>query len=128
MPPRPVPEAGPALRGWQRRALVEYLRRRAEDFLAVATPGAGKTTFALRIAAELLADGSIDAVTVVTPTEHPRRPSISSGSGRRPPPVSASSSTRASATPTSIRRPTSMARSSHTRRWASRRRCIAGAR
>ena len=27
-----------------------------EDFLAVATPGAGKTTFALRIAAELLAD------------------------------------------------------------------------
>ena len=73
MPPRPVPEAGPALRGWQRRALVEYLRRRAEDFLAVATPGAGKTTFALRIAAELLADGSIDAVTVVTPTEHLKR-------------------------------------------------------
>jgi superfamily II DNA or RNA helicase len=49
---------------------VEYLRRRGEDFLAVATPGAGKTTFALRIAAELLADGTIDAVTVVTPTEH----------------------------------------------------------
>ena len=41
-----------------------------ENFLAVATPGAGKTTFALRIAAELLADGTIDAVTVVTPTEH----------------------------------------------------------
>jgi superfamily II DNA or RNA helicase len=73
MPPRPVPDAGPALRGWQRRALVEYLRRRAADFLAVATPGAGKTTFALRIAAELLADGSVDAVTVVTPTEHLKR-------------------------------------------------------
>ena len=73
MPPRPVPEAGPALRGWQRRALVEYLRRRAEDFLAVATPGAGKTTLALRIAAELLADRSVDAVTVVTPTEHLKR-------------------------------------------------------
>src|SRR6266542_5812680 len=57
MPPRPVLEAGPSLRSWQRRALVEYLRRRAEDFLAVATPGAGKTTFALRVAAELLADG-----------------------------------------------------------------------
>src|SRR5205814_3382417 len=41
-----------------------------EDYLAVATPGAGKTTFALRIAAELLADGTVDAVTVVTPTEH----------------------------------------------------------
>ncbi len=70
MPPRPAPESGPNLRGWQRRALVEYLRRRGEDFLAVATPGAGKTTFALRIAAELLADGTVDAVTVVAPTEH----------------------------------------------------------
>jgi superfamily II DNA or RNA helicase len=60
----------PPLRAWQRKALVEYLRRRDEDFLAVATPGAGKTTFALRIAAELLADGTIEAVTVVTPTEH----------------------------------------------------------
>src|SRR5262249_51825999 len=70
MPPRPAPEAGPSLRAWQRRALVEYLRRRSEDFLAVATPGAGKTTFALRIAAELLADGTVEAVTVVTPTEH----------------------------------------------------------
>jgi superfamily II DNA or RNA helicase len=60
----------PPLRAWQRRALVEYLRRRDEDFLAVATPGAGKTTFALRVAAELLADRTIEAVTVVTPTEH----------------------------------------------------------
>ncbi len=60
----------PPLRAWQRKALVEYLRRRTDDFLAVATPGAGKTTFALRIAAELLADGTVDAVTVVAPTEH----------------------------------------------------------
>ncbi|GAA2371418.1 hypothetical protein Cme02nite_44270 [Catellatospora methionotrophica] len=67
---RPVPESFPALRAWQRKAMVEYLRRRSPDFLAVATPGAGKTTFALRIAAELLADGSVDAVTVVAPTEH----------------------------------------------------------
>jgi len=70
MPPRPAPDSGPALRAWQRKALVTYLRRRGEDFLAVATPGAGKTTFALRIAAELLADGTVEAVTVVTPTEH----------------------------------------------------------
>src|SRR5215510_9584983 len=68
--PRPVLDAFPPLRAWQRRALVEYLRRRDEDFLAVATPGAGKTAFALRIAAELLGDGTVDAVTVVTPTEH----------------------------------------------------------
>jgi superfamily II DNA or RNA helicase len=70
MAPRPTPDASPNLRAWQRKALVEYLRRRSEDFLAVATPGAGKTTFALRIAAELFADGTIDAVTVVAPTEH----------------------------------------------------------
>ncbi|AVT37580.1 hypothetical protein C6W10_15125 [Plantactinospora sp. BB1] len=68
--PLPVLESFPALRAWQRKALVEYLRRRSEDFLAVATPGAGKTTFALRIAAELLADGTVEAVTVVAPTEH----------------------------------------------------------
>ncbi|WFE44325.1 DEAD/DEAH box helicase [Verrucosispora sp. WMMD1129] len=66
----PALETFPPLRSWQRKALVEYLRRRAEDFTAVATPGAGKTTFALRIAAELLADGSVEAVTVVAPTEH----------------------------------------------------------
>lgn len=66
----PALETFPPLRAWQRKALVEYLRRRTEDFTAVATPGAGKTTFALRIAAELLADGTVEAVTVVAPTEH----------------------------------------------------------
>ncbi|TGD89019.1 DEAD/DEAH box helicase [Mycolicibacterium sp. CH28] len=59
-----------ALRGWQRRALVKYLTAKPRDFLAVATPGAGKTTFALRIVAELLAEGTVDAVTIVVPTEH----------------------------------------------------------
>jgi len=68
--PLPAIESFPALRAWQRKALVEYLRRRSENFLAVATPGAGKTTFALRIAAELLVDGTVEAVTVVAPTEH----------------------------------------------------------
>lgn len=63
-------ESFPPLRSWQRKALFEYLRRRSADFLAVATPGAGKTTFALRIAAELLADRTVEAVTVVAPTEH----------------------------------------------------------
>jgi superfamily II DNA or RNA helicase len=38
--------------------------------LLVATPGAGKTAFALRIAAELLTDRSVDTITVVVPTEH----------------------------------------------------------
>lgn len=64
-----APSTG-ALRGWQRRALVRYLSARPRDFLLVATPGAGKTTFALRIAAELLSDGTVERVTVVVPTEH----------------------------------------------------------
>ena len=59
-----------ALRGWQRRALVRYLTAKPRDFLLVATPGAGKTAFALRIAAELLTDRSVDTITVVVPTEH----------------------------------------------------------
>jgi superfamily II DNA or RNA helicase len=58
------------LRAWQQRALDEYLARDPRDFLAVATPGAGKTTFALRIATELMDRHLIDTITVVTPTEH----------------------------------------------------------
>ena len=42
------------LRAWQQEALDAYLRSTPRDFLAVATPGAGKTTFALRVATELL--------------------------------------------------------------------------
>jgi superfamily II DNA or RNA helicase len=59
-----------ALRGWQRRALVRYLAAKPRDFLAVATPGSGKTTFALRVAAELLDERVVEKVTVVVPTEH----------------------------------------------------------
>ncbi len=59
-----------SLRGWQRDAFREYFRIRRRDFLLVATPGAGKTAFALTVAAELLARREIAAVTVVTPTEH----------------------------------------------------------
>jgi superfamily II DNA or RNA helicase len=58
------------LRDWQRRALTRYLATRPKDFLAVATPGAGKTAFGLRVAAELLADRTVETITIVTPTEH----------------------------------------------------------
>jgi superfamily II DNA or RNA helicase len=58
------------LRAWQRAALEEYRRRGPQDFLAVATPGAGKTTFALQVATDLLAEHVVRRVTVVTPTEH----------------------------------------------------------
>jgi superfamily II DNA or RNA helicase len=50
--------------------MVRYLAARPRDFLAVATPGSGKTTFALRIAGELLADGTVERLTIVVPTEH----------------------------------------------------------
>ena len=60
----------PGLRGWQRDAWTAYFRQPRRDFLLSATPGAGKTLWALTIAAELLAKREILALTVVTPTEH----------------------------------------------------------
>ncbi|HET7303988.1 MAG TPA: DEAD/DEAH box helicase family protein, partial [Segeticoccus sp.] len=58
------------LRAWQADALQRYLADAPRDFLAVATPGAGKTTYALRVATELLGRGVIERVTIVAPTEH----------------------------------------------------------
>ena len=58
------------LRAWQRAALESYQQRQPRDFLAVATPGAGKTTFALTLAADLLHRGVVERVVVVAPTEH----------------------------------------------------------
>jgi superfamily II DNA or RNA helicase len=58
------------LRAWQTEALDAYFVNEPRDFLAAATPGAGKTTFALRLASELLRRRVIDRITVVTPTEH----------------------------------------------------------
>ena len=58
------------LRAWQAAALQIYRDRDPRDFLAVATPGAGKTTFALRVAAELLNAKTVSRIIVVVPTEH----------------------------------------------------------
>ncbi|WP_328458786.1 MULTISPECIES: DEAD/DEAH box helicase [unclassified Amycolatopsis] len=69
-PPAEKDSTARPLRAWQRRALTKYLTTGPKDFLAVATPGAGKTVFGLRIAAELLSDRTIEAVSIVTPTEH----------------------------------------------------------
>jgi superfamily II DNA or RNA helicase len=69
--PRSVPDNGLSfLRGWQRAAYEEYFRVAQRDFLLVATPGAGKTAYALTVAARLLRLREVAAVTVVTPTEH----------------------------------------------------------
>ena len=58
------------LRGWQKDAYHEYFRTWRRDFLLVATPGAGKTAYALTVAAELLARREVASLTIVTPTEH----------------------------------------------------------
>jgi superfamily II DNA or RNA helicase len=73
LPGRATWGTAPALRAWQQAALEEYFRTVPRDFLAVATPGAGKTTFALRLAAELLSRRAIAGITVVCPTEHLKR-------------------------------------------------------
>ncbi len=61
------------LRVWQQGALESYSERSPRDFLAVATPGAGKTAFALTIASDLLRRRLIERIVVVTPTEHLKR-------------------------------------------------------
>jgi superfamily II DNA or RNA helicase len=71
--PRPdrVPRGAQSkLRAWQTAALEAYLVHDPRDFLTVATPGAGKTTYALRLAADLLDRRAVERVVVVAPTEH----------------------------------------------------------
>jgi superfamily II DNA or RNA helicase len=95
-PARAAWGTAPSLRAWQTEAMARYFDGEARDFLAVATPGAGKTTFALTIAAELLSRRIVDRITVVAPTEHlkvqwanaagrvgiPLDPTYSGGKGR----------------------------------------------
>jgi superfamily II DNA or RNA helicase len=57
------------LRPWQRAAFDRFLAAEGPDFLAVATPGAGKTTFALACARSVLAERRCRLV-VVAPTSH----------------------------------------------------------
>ncbi|WP_182908431.1 DEAD/DEAH box helicase [Microbispora sp. H13382] len=72
-PDRAAWGTAPKLRAWQQQAFDLYFSREPRDFLTVATPGAGKTTYALRIASELLSRGVVRALTIVTPTEHLKR-------------------------------------------------------
>ncbi|GAA0985960.1 Reverse gyrase [Nocardioides aquaticus] len=69
-PERAAWGTAPSLRAWQSAALRDYLDRQPQDFLAVATPGAGKTTFALSVASELIGRRIVDRIIVVAPTEH----------------------------------------------------------
>nr|WP_211249338.1 DEAD/DEAH box helicase [Nocardioides aequoreus] len=69
-PDRAAWGTAPSLRAWQTAALAAYAETSPRDFLAVATPGAGKTTFALSLASDLLSRRLVERVTVVAPTEH----------------------------------------------------------
>ncbi|WP_434084319.1 DEAD/DEAH box helicase [Micrococcus porci] len=73
LPERAAWGTAPKLRQWQQEALEKYLREAPQDFLAVATPGAGKTTFALRVAKILMDSGVVQRLTVVAPTDHLKR-------------------------------------------------------
>src|SRR5699024_8552690 len=59
-----------SLRAWQAAALAQYREADPQDFLVVATPGAGKTSFALTVAADLLQRRVVDRITIVAPTDH----------------------------------------------------------
>jgi superfamily II DNA or RNA helicase len=61
------------LRRWQKEALDAFERRDRADFLAVATPGAGKTTFALTAVVRDLARHPHRRVVIVAPTSHLKR-------------------------------------------------------
>jgi superfamily II DNA or RNA helicase len=58
------------LRPWQSEALDAFSLSERPDFLAVATPGAGKTTFALTAAVQDLGEHPGRRVVVVAPTQH----------------------------------------------------------
>ncbi len=59
-----------SLRRWQQTALQKFEDSGRRDFLAVATPGAGKTTFALTACVRALQDRRAGRVIVVAPTQH----------------------------------------------------------
>ncbi len=58
------------LRDWQKRAFVQYNAIDKQNFMAVATPGAGKTMLALRIAHALLSEGIVYRIVILCPTSH----------------------------------------------------------
>src|SRR5699024_5807437 len=58
------------LQQWQQQVLEHYSAQPRKDLMTVATPGAGKTPLALRVAKMLHESGVIARITVVAPTQH----------------------------------------------------------
>ena len=69
---KPLPVWTAPLRDWQRRALDAVSVHQAADFLAMATPAAGKTRFALSVAHQYLLQRGAARLLVVCPTNHLR--------------------------------------------------------
>lgn len=69
--PKPITEKQFELREWQSEAfnqVEEYWNKGRRDFLIVATPGAGKTKAALRIAHEFFLKKRIDRIVIIAPS------------------------------------------------------------
>lgn len=74
--PRTVNNRVFELREWQQeafRATIDAVSRGCKDFLCVATPGAGKTIFALRVAHHLMREKLCDRIVLVTYTDSLKR-------------------------------------------------------
>ncbi len=71
MSPLPAPWTS-TLRPWQEDAFQSISHQTSPNFLAVATPGAGKTRLALRVIHDALTSKRADRVVVVCPTTHLR--------------------------------------------------------
>jgi superfamily II DNA or RNA helicase len=69
----PTEIAGVRLRAWQREALACLAESTSPNFLAVATPGAGKTTFALLAIRRALLERRVRRCVIVVPTQHLKR-------------------------------------------------------
>jgi superfamily II DNA or RNA helicase len=67
---RPAAPGAPRLRAWQREAAAALEAHTGTSFLASATPAAGKTTFGLHVAADMLRSGRVARVVVAGPTTH----------------------------------------------------------
>jgi superfamily II DNA or RNA helicase len=66
----PAWPAGRPLRTWQQTAAEAVLSHDGKAFLASATPAAGKTTFGLHIAHQMLTERRVARVAVIAPTTH----------------------------------------------------------
>lgn len=68
-PPCNLKKGAKVLREWQQQAKESFHAHGRPDFLLAATPGAGKTRFALDVARDLISAGQIERVIVVVPSD-----------------------------------------------------------